>query len=47
MTAEITGEKRRAPEGTWVLGGGIELPCVYFLHGPMIHKQLVRRKLNE
>ena len=26
ITAKITGRHRRAPEGTWVPGGGIELP---------------------
>ena len=38
VTATITGEKRRLPEGTWVLGGGIEVPCTYYLYGPKIHK---------
>ena len=33
MTGEITGEERKAPEGTWVLGGGIELPCSHFIYG--------------
>ena len=41
----ITGEKRRAPEGTWVLGGGIELPCKYYLYGPKVHKCIVRKSL--
>ena len=26
ITAKITGRHRRVPEGTWVPGGGIELP---------------------
>ena len=26
ITAKITGRHRRAPEGTWVPGGGIEPP---------------------
>ena len=30
---EYSGEERKAPEGTWVLGGGIELPCSYFIYG--------------
>ena len=29
MTAEITGEKRGAPEGVWVQDGGIEVPRKY------------------
>ena len=28
----MTGEKQRAPEGTWVPGGGIELPCIYHIY---------------
>ena len=31
MTGEITGEARNAPDWTWVIGGGIELPCVYYI----------------
>lgn len=33
ITAKITGEKRRAPEGVWVQGGGIKLTCKYFVCG--------------
>ena len=40
VSATISGEKRKAPEGTWVLGGGIEIPCKYFLYGTVIHKTL-------
>ena len=47
VTATITGEKRRAPEETWVLGGGIELPCTYYLYGPKIHKCNVRHSLKK
>ena len=25
-------EKRKAPEGTWVRVGGIEIPCIDFLY---------------
>ena len=32
MEAVINGEKRRVPEGTWVPGGGIELPCTYSIY---------------
>ena len=45
IKAIITGEKRRAPEGTWVLGGGIELPCTYYLYGPKVHECTVRKSL--
>ena len=45
MTAEIT--ERKASEGTWVLGGGIELPCSYFIYGNRKKKADVRRKLRK
>ena len=42
----ITGKERKAPEGIWVLGGGIELPCKYYLYGPKLHKRFVRDALR-
>ena len=33
INAVPTGEPRNAPEGTWVLGGGIEIPCKYHIYG--------------
>ena len=33
VTEMITGPPRSAPEGVWAVGGGIELPCEYALHG--------------
>ncbi len=47
MTGEITGEARKAPEGTWVQGGGIELPCSYYLFGNKKHKSQVRKQIRE
>ena len=42
VTAMITGEKRRLPEGTWVLGSLGEVlnspVYTYYLYGPKIHK---------
>ena len=29
MTCIITGHSRAVPEGVWVQGGGIEIPCLY------------------
>ena len=46
VTTVITGNQRKAPEGTWVLGGGRELPCTYFLYGPKICKRIVRDALK-
>ena len=47
MTGEITAEARKAPEGTWVLGGGIELPCIYYLFGNRKHKTQVPKEICE
>ena len=46
INVEITGKSRRAPEGTWVLGGGIELPCKYTILGPKIHRKYTREKMK-
>lgn len=29
MTCRVSGQSGSAPEGVWVQGGGIEIPCVY------------------
>ena len=47
MTSEITAEARKAPEGTWVLGGGIELPCVYYLFGNRKREAQVWKQIGE
>ena len=47
MTSEITAEARKALESTWVLGGGIELPCIYYLFGNRKHKAQVRKQIGE
>ena len=39
ITCTITGQ--------WVLGGGIELPCRYFLYGPKIRKREVRKCIKD
>ena len=41
VSAIISGEKRKAPKGTWVVGGGIEISCKRVLFGPVIHKAFV------
>ena len=45
MKAVITGGKRRAPEGTWIPGGGIELPCTY-IYAAKTHKTISVTKLK-
>jgi len=29
VNGKITGQSRSAPEGTWVQGGGLAIPCFY------------------
>ena len=40
-------EARKAPEGTWVLGGGFELLCVYYLLGNKEQKAQVRKQIRQ
>ena len=47
IAATITALKLKAPEGTWVICGVIELPCTYFLYGPLIHRNFVRSQLEK
>ena len=42
--AIISENHRAAPEGKWLSGRGIEIPCNYKLLGPKIHKKFVREK---
>ena len=38
ITGSTTGPPRSAAIGTWTVGGGIELPCNYVMHGrPIAH----------
>ena len=43
MKAVVTGPSRNAPEGIWVRGGGIEIPCRYKLYG--LKKYKIKLKL--
>ena len=47
IQAKINGKSRRAPVGTCVLGGGIEIPCQYTIIGPKIHKNNSRKELRK
>ena len=42
--AGVTGSPRDAPEGKWVLGGGIEIPCTYKVYGRIDQKSYLRKK---
>ena len=46
ITGTITGPPRSALEGVWVVGGGIELPCEYVLHGAKKDRSHVRTALR-
>ena len=46
VTGTITGPPRSAPEGVWSVGGGIELPCEYALHGEKKDRSRVRTALR-
>ena len=39
--AGVTGSPRDAPEGKWVLGRGIEIPCAYNVYGRIDQKSLM------
>ena len=46
ITAVIDNEHRRAPEGTWIPGGGIEIPCTYKIYSAKINKRTIRRNIR-
>ena len=45
--ANVTGEPRSAPEGTWVIGGGIETPCMYLIYADKKLKSKIRAMLRK
>ena len=46
VQAKITDEKHAAPEGVWVRGGGIEVPCKFYEYGQKENKFRVRREIR-
>ena len=40
----VTGSPRDVPQGKWVLGGGIEIPCTYKVYGRIDQKSYLRKK---
>ena len=44
--AGVTGSQRDAPEGKWVLGGGIEIPCTYKVYGRIDQKSYLHKKIK-
>ena len=47
ITGTITDRPRSAPEGVWAVGGGVELPCEYVLHGAKKDHSSVRTALRQ
>ena len=46
VTGTITGPPRSAAEGVWAVGGDIELPCEYALHGAKKDRSHIRTALR-
>ena len=46
ITAIIDAEHRRVPEGTWIPGEGIEIPCTYKIYSANINKRTIRRNIR-
>ena len=42
VVKKCSGESRNVPEGTWMLRGGIEIPCIYQIYGCKKKKQNIR-----
>ena len=47
IEAIVTGERRSAPEGTWVIGGGVETPCKYLICADKKLKSKIRTMLRK
>ena len=47
VEAIVTGEPRSAPEGRWVIGGGIETPCKYLIYADKKLKSKIRAMLRK
>ena len=42
VVKKCSGESRNVPEGTWMLRGGIEIPCIYQIYGCKKKEQNIR-----
>ena len=47
ITGTVTGPQRSAADGVWAVGGGLELPCDYVLHGAKKHRSSVSTTLRQ
>ena len=43
LEAESAESQRDAPEGKWVLRGGIEIPCIYKVYGKIDQKSYLHK----
>ena len=43
LEAESAESQRDAPEGKWVLRGGIEIPCTYKVYGKIDQKSYLHK----
>ncbi len=46
VTAKVTGYRQAAPDGVWVPGGGIVLPCTYKIYGGIANRNTVRSQIE-
>ena len=47
IVAIVTSEPRSAPDGTWVIGGGIETPCKCLIYADKKLKSKIRTMLRK
>ena len=45
LETEVTGSPRDAPEGKWILGGAVEIPCTYKVYGRIDQKSYLHKKI--
>lgn len=46
VEVEVTGHRRDAANVKWMLGGGIEVPCIYRFYGPKKSQAEFRGLIN-
>ena len=46
LETEYTGSSRDAPEGKWVLGGGIKISFIYKMYGRIDQKKYLRKNIK-
>ena len=46
IKVEISGEKRAAPGGTWLLESAIKTPATFYVYEARIHKLNVRKVIK-